>query len=76
MANESISRRDILRTLAVGALSGSVLRVIPAEAAEYVHQMVRKEKSGTTGGRLHSQIFSGGTVRDVAFSVRCHYSQG
>ncbi len=43
--NESISRRDILRTLAVGAVGGSVLQIIPAEAAEFVHQMVHKEKA-------------------------------
>ena len=42
MLSESISRRDILRTLAVGALSGSVLQVIPAEAAAYIHQAVHK----------------------------------
>jgi gluconate 2-dehydrogenase gamma chain len=47
--NESISRRDILRTLAVGAVGGSVLQVIPAEAAAYVHQMVHKEKAATAG---------------------------
>jgi gluconate 2-dehydrogenase gamma chain len=57
MANESISRRDILRTLAVGALSGSVLRVIPAEAAEYIHQMVRKEKSGAPAGAYTPKYF-------------------
>jgi hypothetical protein len=58
MANESISRRDILRTLAVGALSGSVLRVIPAEAAEYVHQAVRKEKAGTAAGAYTPKYFT------------------
>ena len=49
MAKEGISRRDILRTLAIGAVSGSALQVIPAEAAAYVHQMVRKEKAATAG---------------------------
>jgi len=34
MAKEGISRRDVLRTLAVGAASSSVLQVIPAAAAE------------------------------------------
>jgi gluconate 2-dehydrogenase gamma chain len=46
MGTNSVSRRDILRTLAVGAVGGSVLQVIPAEAAEYVHQVVRGEKAG------------------------------
>ena len=55
--NESISRRDILRTLAVGA-AGSVLQVIPAEAAEYVHQMVHKEKSAAPAGTYTPKYFS------------------
>jgi gluconate 2-dehydrogenase gamma chain len=54
--NDSISRRDILRTLAVGA-AGSVLRVIPAEAAEYVHQMVHKEKSAAPAGAYTPKYF-------------------
>jgi gluconate 2-dehydrogenase gamma chain len=55
--NESISRRDILRTLAVGA-AGSVLQIIPAEAAEYVHQMVHKEKSAGPAGVYTPKYFS------------------
>ena len=35
MATKSISRRDILKTLTMGAVASSVLRVIPAQAAEY-----------------------------------------
>jgi hypothetical protein len=58
MANESISRRDILRTLAVGAAAGSVLQVIPAEAAEYIHQMVHKEKAAAPAGKYTSKYFS------------------
>src|SRR5579863_9478136 len=58
MPNESISRRDILRTLAVGAVSGSVLQIIPAEAAAYVHQMVHKEKSATPAGNYSPKYFS------------------
>ncbi len=37
-----VSRRDILKTLALTAAGGSVLQVIPAQAAEYAHQAVRK----------------------------------
>jgi hypothetical protein len=58
MANDSISRRDILRTLAVGAVSGSVLQVIPAEAAAYVHQMVHKEKSAAPAAHYTPKYFS------------------
>src|SRR6266403_5192610 len=49
MSSESVTRRDILRTLAFGAVGGSVLQVIPAQAAEFVHQTVRKEKAASAG---------------------------
>src|SRR5207249_699462 len=35
----SISRRDILKSLGISAVTGSVLRVIPLQAAEYAHHM-------------------------------------
>ena len=43
----TISRRDILKSLTVTAVGGSVLRVIPLEAAEYAHQLVNAEKAET-----------------------------
>jgi gluconate 2-dehydrogenase gamma chain len=43
----SISRRDVLKSLTMGALAGSVLRVIPAEAAEYAHRMLAAEKASS-----------------------------
>src|SRR5437667_7572873 len=55
--NDSISRRDILRTLAVGAAAGSVLQVIPADAAEYVHQMVHKEKAAAPAAAYTPKYF-------------------
>ncbi len=58
MANESISRRDILRTLAVGAVGGSVLQVIPAEAAAYIHQIVHQEKALSAVGKYTPKYFS------------------
>lgn len=57
MPNESVSRRDILRTLAVG-VTGAVLQVIPAEAAEFVHQMVHKEKAAAPAGKYTPKYFS------------------
>lgn len=45
MSTSSISRRDILRSLSLGVAASSVLRVIPAEAAEHVHRMVTAEKA-------------------------------
>ncbi|MGA3177275.1 MAG: gluconate 2-dehydrogenase subunit 3 family protein [Candidatus Acidiferrum sp.] len=44
-----ISRRDVLKNLAVGAAGGSVLQMIPAEAAALAHQMVHKEKATSAG---------------------------
>ena len=41
----TISRRDILKSLTATAVTGSVLRVIPLEAAEYAHRMVQAEKA-------------------------------
>src|SRR6266436_2372178 len=57
MAKEGISRRDVLRTLAVGAASSSVLQVIPTAAAEYVHQMVHKEKAAAPAGKYIPKFF-------------------
>jgi gluconate 2-dehydrogenase gamma chain len=58
MATKSISRRDILKTLTMGAVASSVLRVIPAQAAEYAHHMVAAEKAATTGGVYTPKFFS------------------
>jgi len=49
MTTQGISRRDVLRTLALGAAGGGVLQVIPLEAADMAHQMVHKEKQGPAG---------------------------
>jgi gluconate 2-dehydrogenase gamma chain len=43
----SISRRDVLKSLTMGAAATSVLRTIPAQAAEYAHHMVAAEKAVT-----------------------------
>jgi gluconate 2-dehydrogenase gamma chain len=58
MAPNSISRRDILKTLTLGAMAGSVLRGIPAQAAEYAHHMVAAEKAATAAGVYAPKFFS------------------
>jgi gluconate 2-dehydrogenase gamma chain len=58
MAANSISRRDILKTLALGAVGGSVLQVIPLEAAEHVHQMVQREKAQAAAGKYQPKFFT------------------
>ena len=49
MANSGVSRRDVLRSLAVTATAGSVLTMIPAQAAEFAHNLVQKEKAAAAG---------------------------
>ena len=58
MSSQSVTRRDILKTLAIGAVGGSVLQVIPAKAAEFVHQAVRKEKAASPVGKYTPKYFS------------------
>jgi Gluconate 2-dehydrogenase subunit 3 len=52
-----ISRRDVLRNLTVGAAAGSVLQVIPAEAAALVHQMVHEAKAASPAGKYTPKFF-------------------
>jgi hypothetical protein len=54
----SISRRDILKSLTLTAVTGSVLRVIPLEAAEYAHRMVRAEKAAAENAVYAPKFFS------------------
>jgi gluconate 2-dehydrogenase gamma chain len=49
MPSQSISRRNILKSLSLGAAAGSVLSVIPAQAAEYAHRLIAEEKTATGG---------------------------
>jgi gluconate 2-dehydrogenase subunit 3-like protein len=58
MSSQSVTRRDILKTLAIGAVGGSVLQVIPAQAAEFAHQTVRKEKAASPAGKYTPKYFS------------------
>ena len=53
-----ISRRDILKSLTITAVTGSVLRVIPLEAAEYAHRMVRAEKAAAENEVYAPKFFS------------------
>jgi gluconate 2-dehydrogenase gamma chain len=54
----SISRRDILKSLAVSAAATSVLRVIPAHAAEMAHQMIAAEKAAAPAKTYAPKFFS------------------
>jgi hypothetical protein len=52
-----ITRRDILRNLAFGAAGGSVLQMIPAQAAELAHQLIQREKSASPAGKYAPKFF-------------------
>ena len=58
MALNPISRRDVLRTLAMGAAGGSVLQIIPLQAAEHVHALLTQEKARTPGGKYKPKYFA------------------
>lgn len=58
MSTQGISRRDVLRTLAMSAAGGSVLSVIPLEAAELAHQTVHKEKAAAPAGKYVPKYFT------------------
>ena len=58
MSSTAISRRDVIRTLTVGAASGSVLSMIPAQAAEHVHKMIKEEKSKSASGAYSPKFFT------------------
>src|SRR5260370_37184910 len=58
LMNPTISRRDILKSIAYGAAATSVLRVIPAQAAEYAHHMIAAEKTAAPGKAYTAKFFS------------------
>ena len=58
MNTPGVSRRDVLKTLAAGAVGGSVLQVIPLEAADLAHQVVRKEKAAAPAGKYVPKYFT------------------
>jgi len=54
----TISRRDVLKSLAMSAAATSVLRVIPAQAAEYAHHMIAAEKAAAPAKNYAAKFFS------------------
>jgi len=68
----NISRRDVLKNLAVGVSAGSVLRMIPLQAAEHAHRMVREDRSQSAGGAYTPQFFpahSYETLRSICQTI-------
>src|SRR6266576_3021271 len=55
---QRISRRDILKSLGMGFAATSVLRVVPAHAAEYAHHMIAAEKAAAPAKAYAPKFFS------------------
>ena len=47
-AADRVTRRNVLKSLTMGAVAGSVLRAIPLQAAEYAHNMIETETANRT----------------------------
>jgi gluconate 2-dehydrogenase gamma chain len=58
MAADGVTRRNILKSLSMGAVAGSVLRAIPLEAAEYAHNVIQAEKSDAGSGAYTPKYFA------------------
>ena len=57
MAYDAMTRRNILKTLTAGIAATSVLRVIPAQAAEHAHNMVAAEQAASAAGSYAPKFF-------------------
>jgi len=53
----NLSRREVLKNLALGASTGSVLRVIPIEAAESAHRMISEARAQSSPGGYTPRFF-------------------
>ena len=52
-----LSRRDVLKSLSMGAAAASALHAIPAHAAAYVHSQIAAEKSQSKAGAYAPKFF-------------------
>jgi gluconate 2-dehydrogenase gamma chain len=58
MSENTVSRRDILKSLSMGAISGSLLQAIPSEAAQHAHHFIAVEKAVTQSGDYTPKFFT------------------
>ena len=72
----SVSRRDVLKSLSMGAAATSVLRVIPLQAAEYAHHMIDTEKATSKTGVYTPKYFPPQQYKTSAIAVRVDLSCG
>jgi hypothetical protein len=57
MAMDPVTRRAVLKSLTMSVAAGSVLRVIPMEAAEHAHHAIEAEKEENAGGAYAPKFF-------------------
>lgn len=55
---KTISRREILKSLTAGVTSGSMLKLVSAQAADHVHRMIQQEKALAQSGDYKPKFFS------------------
>jgi len=67
----NLSRRDVLKNLAMGVSAAPALRMIPLQAAEQVHRMVATERAQSSGGYtpkyFHAHAYQ--TVRTLCQTI-------
>jgi hypothetical protein len=54
----NVSRRDLLKSLSIGAVAASALHTVPLQAAEFVHAQVAAEKAQDKTGVYTAKFFS------------------
>ena len=65
--NRTISRRDILRTLAATVPAGSVVTLIPLQAAQHAHKIVKQEKAAAPAGAYAPKYFTAHQFKTLQF---------
>ena len=58
MTAHPVSRREILKSLSMTAVAGSVLQAIPLEAAEYAHHLIDAERADANAGGYAPKFFN------------------
>jgi hypothetical protein len=56
--DRGISRRELLKNLAVAIPAGSALSMIPLQAAEHAHRIVKEEKAKAPDGQYAPKFFT------------------
>ncbi len=63
MTQKPISRREILKTVALGIPAGSALKLISLQAAEHAHNAIKKENAKAPAGGYTPKFFKPGQYK-------------